>query len=412
LREQQQRLAQWQQEARPLVWAHAVSVGETLTLLPALQAWLQQEETHPAAALWFTTTTQTGQQVALQQWQGSPVLQAQAMLGFLPHESWWAMHRLQRHLKPRLLLLMETELWPGLLLWQALLHRVPVVLVNGRLSQRSFGGYWWLSRLLGLGWVLRHTLAAAWMQSPEDAARLQALGFPAARCEVMGNLKWATPSVAHRLVGPAEEAKPLCPPWLRVPSVKEAPVLVLASTHAGEEALLIEGLTAFITQHPEATVVLAPRHPERAAAVATLLKEAGLLFERRSCWKTETPSPQYLLLDTVGELKVVLPWATLAVVCGSFLPSLGGHNILEPLQAGVPVLFGPHMRHFEAVTQQVLAAKAGVQAANPAALWRSMDVLLADPQACHALVQAAQAMLSQQQEPLQYFIRRLQQQVR
>ena len=195
-REQQQRLVQWQQEARPLVWAHAVSVGETLTLLPALQAWLQHEETHPAAALWFTTTTQTGQQVALQQWQASPVLQAQALLGFLPHESWWAMHRLQCHLKPSILLLMETELWPGLLLWQALLQRVPVVLVNGRLSQRSFGGYWWLSRLLGFGWVLRHTLAAAWMQSPEDAARLQALGLPAERCEVMGTLKWATPPAA------------------------------------------------------------------------------------------------------------------------------------------------------------------------------------------------------------------------
>ena len=189
-------------------------------------------------------------------------------------------------------------------------------------------------------------------------------------------------------------------------------MLVLASTHAGEEALLIEGLAAFIANDPEATVVWVPRHPERAVAVATLLKEAGLLFERRSAWQPSIPSPQYVLLDTVGELKGVLPWATLAVVCGSFLPSLGGHNILEPLQAGVPVLFGPYMRHFEAVTQQVLAAKAGVQAANPAALWRSIDVLLADPQARHALVQAGQLVLSQQQKPLQHFIWRLQQQVR
>ena len=310
-----------------VVWVHAVSVGEVLAMTTVVT---RLRETGQRVVV--STTTATGQKLARERFGAENVF-------YFPVDFAFAVRPYLRALRPSLLVLAEAEFWPNVLrLTKGSGARVAVV--NARISDRSFPRY---RRFLGLmRGMLRHvdTFLA---QSEEDARRLVEIGADAARVRVAGNLKFdVKPRTQTSLV-------PALRPTLD--SEGAGPVIVAGSTLAGEEEILLDAFAAVLQQHPKATMVLAPRHPERFAAVAGLLTARGVRWRRRSEWQPGTPlAAQVLLLDSIGELAAIYELATLAFVGGSLVPA-GGHNIVEPARFGVPVVVGPHNENFREIVE-------------------------------------------------------------
>jgi 3-deoxy-D-manno-octulosonic-acid transferase len=268
-------------------------------------------------------------------------------------------------IRPRAVLLTETELWPAFI--RACTRRgIPVVAVNGRISPRSYPRYrrvrFWFGR------VLREVRLFC-MQSPEDAARIRDLGAPADRVHVVGNLKFdlagdEDPGEGARVRGMLGLAP-------------DRPVLVAGSTHKGEEPVVLEAFARARDAVPDLALVLAPRHPERLDEVAGLLREARLRWARRS----QAPVPgetAAILVDTMGELARLYAAGTVVYIGGSLVP-VGGHNVLEPAAHGRPVLFGPHMGNFAEMARLFLEQGAGLQVQDAAGLAAGAVRLLADP---------------------------------
>jgi 3-deoxy-D-manno-octulosonic-acid transferase len=314
---------------RPLIWLHAVSVGEVLAvtrLVKTLDAEL------PGHFVVISTTTRTGQALARERFGANRVF-------YCPLDLPWAVRAYLNALKPRLLVLAETEFWPNLL--NGCFRRgIPVAVVNARISDRSWPRYKMLRRfwkpLLGpLGSVLA--------QSETDAERLIAIGCALRRVAVAGNLKFD--------VRAAEEAEAT---RLLKASAASLRFVVAGSTLEGEEAALLEAWPKLLNVDAQLAMVLAPRHPERFAAVAALLEKSGNRWVRRSKFAlAELLRPgEIVLLDTIGELASVYSLASVAFVGGSLVPA-GGHNPLEPAQFGVPILMGPHYANFAAITDSL-----------------------------------------------------------
>jgi len=300
--------------ARP-VWIHAASVGEALAAGP-LVAVLRQRL--PDAPIVMSTTTLTGRGVAETELRPDGAT-------LLPIDPFRIVDRAFRTVRPRCLLLLETEIWPGLLRAASGVG-ASIAVVSGRVSVRSLRRYLWLGALFrgALAYVDRFG-----MQTAGDAERIMALGAPADRVWVTGSLK------AGR-VGPTTQTKP---PF---GGMEGRSLLVAASTQPGEEAFVLAACTPLWKLHPEALLLVAPRRPERFDAVENLVAQSGLRFERRSRMNGAVASTtQVVVLDTVGELPAFLPQA-LAVFVGGTVAPLGGHNVLEPAGCAKPVAFGPH----------------------------------------------------------------------
>ncbi len=321
---------------RPVVWLHAVSVGEVLAVSRLVA---ELDEALPGWQVLISTTTRTGQELARQRFGENRVF-------YCPLDLPWAVRAYMKALNPRMLVLAETEFWPNLL--TACFRRgVPVTVVNARISDRSWPRY---RALRGLWRPMLGNLSLALAQSEVDAERLRALGCGAKRVSVVGNLKFD--------VRAAEEAE--ATRILRSLG-KGKRFLVAGSTLEGEEAALVEIWPQIIAAHPDLVLILAPRHPERFEAVATLLRSASLSFTRRSTWKASPPaavaSGSVILIDTIGELASLYSLATIAFVGGSLIPA-GGHNPLEPAQFAVPIVMGPHYVNFRAITDDLVAHSA------------------------------------------------------
>ena len=330
---------------RGVLWIHAVSVGEVRAAAPLVRA-LQQE--FAGHELLITCSTATGRD-ALQQMYGDSVSSA-----WLPYDYPGAVRRFVERFRPHLGVLMETEIWPNLLAC-CKAFKVPVVLANGRMSERSARGY---SRWDGLTRPAFATLAAACAQSEADAARLAALG--ANPVPVCGNLKFdMTPDAAHAAAGRAWRA------------ALGRPVVMLASTREGEEKLLLDALSASTSS---ALAVFVPRHPQRFDAVAALL---GPTAQRRSHGESPRPQDRFFLGDTMGEMTFYYSAADVAIIGGSFLP-LGGQNLIEACATGTPVVFGPSMYNFAEASTLALAAGAAVQAQDAGDAVRLAVALLGD----------------------------------
>jgi len=330
---------------RGVLWIHAVSVGEVRAAAPLVRA-LQQE--FAGHELLITCSTATGRD-ALQQMYGDSVSSA-----WLPYDYPGAVRRFVERFRPHLGVLMETEIWPNLLAC-CKAFKVPVVLANGRMSERSARGY---SRWDGLTRPAFATLAAACAQSEADAARLAALG--ANPVPVCGNLKFdMTPDAAHAAAGRAWRA------------ALGRPVVMLASTREGEEKLLLDALSASTSS---ALAVFVPRHPQRFDAVAALL---GPSAQRRSRGESPRPQDRFFLGDTMGEMTFYYSAADVAIIGGSFLP-LGGQNLIEACATGTPVVFGPSMYNFAEASTLALAAGAAVQAQDAGDAVRLAVALLGD----------------------------------
>ena len=321
---------------RPLIWLHAVSVGEVLAASRLVR---ELDRAFPGFHLVISTTTRTGQELARERFGANRVF-------YCPLDLPWAVHAYLKALNPQLLILAETEFWPNLL--SGCFRRgIPVAVVNARISDRSWPRY----RLLRNLWKpLLGRLSRVLAQSETDAGRLKAIGCLPERLTVNGNLKFDV-RVA-RETDATRQLKALAP---------DLRLVVAGSTLEGEEAALVEAWPQLLEADPQLAMILAPRHLERFAAVAALLENSGAAWIKRSSWLTErdrAPRPlrpgEIVLLDTIGELAPVYSLAAVAFVGGSLIPA-GGHNPLEPAQFGVPIVMGPHYANFRAITNDLLA---------------------------------------------------------
>jgi 3-deoxy-D-manno-octulosonic-acid transferase len=323
-----------------VLWVHAVSVGEARAAAPLVRA-LQQA--YPDHTLLMTGTTAAGRET-IKQVYGESVIAT-----FLPYDYPEAVQAFLERFRPRLGILMETEIWPNLLaLCEG--NDVPVVLANARMSEKSARGY---RRWRSLTGPAIRSLAAVCAQSEADAARLRELG--AQRVELTGNLKFdVTLDEAQLAAGRDWRAK------------VGRPVVLLASTREGEEKLLLNHLKdeAFLT-------VVVPRHPQRFDEVSSISQS------RRTRARLPDPNDQVHLGDTMGEMAFYYAACDVAIIGGSFLP-LGGQNLIEALAAGAPVVFGPSMFNFAEASRLALAAGAAIQVSDPAAALRLARMLLSD----------------------------------
>jgi len=340
----------------PSIWIHAVSVGEVLVargLVVALKA------RFPARRVIVSTTTATGNALARQ------ALAADGVF-FNPLDLPWSVRRALAGLNPSLLVLVETEIWPNLI-HEAHRRGTRVAVANGRLSPRSFPRYRRLRPLLAR--VLRE-VDVFLMQGEAHAERARALGAPPARVRVTGNIKYDAPAASG---ASSAGMKAL------LGEGADTPLWVAGSTMAGEEELVFRAFAEARAGAPRLRLLIAPRHPERAAEVATLAQRDGHHVARRSeLGPSSWPGGDVLVLDTMGELAHAYPFATVVFVGGSLVPT-GGHNVLEPGLAGRAVIVGPHMENFQEIADELRAAGALVQIAQPAELGPTVSRLLQDP---------------------------------
>lgn len=346
--------------AERVIWLHAVSVGELL----AASRLIDELGASSGCNVLISTTTRTGQRLARERFGADRVF-------YFPLDFAFAVRAYLRALRPRMVVLLETEFWPRMLT-ECRRAGVPVVVLNARISDHSWPRY---LRLRFLWRRLLNGFALVLAQSEVDAERLVALG--ASHAQVGGNLKYDV-RVAER--APVTEA-------LERNFPVDAKVVVCGSTLAGEEELLTESVPR------EVITILAPRHPERFDAVAAMLEKRGLSFVRGSQWMI-SPAPlaagTFFLLDSIGELASVYSLASVAFVGGGMFVA-GGHNPLEPAQFGVPIVMGPHYENFRGIVEKLRAANA-VAVAGPSELGSALRSLLADENAAKAMGERAHAI--------------------
>jgi 3-deoxy-D-manno-octulosonic-acid transferase len=341
----------------PVIWVHAVSLGEVTAAAPVLEGLAAR---HPHVRIVLTTATPTGRERA------ETLFGATVRVGYLPYDTPGAMRRWVTRMRPLLVVILETELWPNLF-HQCRRRGIPVVLANARLSPRS------VRRYRRFGALFRDVFAGdvrVAAQSPEDAARFIAVGADPSRTVAIGNVKFD---------GLADDGTVTRGGALRASFWPGRPVWIAGSTHAGEEEMMVAAHRILRAAVPSALLLLVPRHPARFAAVAELLARRGESFERRSDGGPVTPGCPVLLVDSVGELASLYAAADVAFVGGSLVP-VGGHNLLEPAALGVPVLTGPHQDNGREVAELLVKAGAVLCVDDAVALGAELESLFADPQ--------------------------------
>ena len=337
-------------------WVHAVSVGETLAAVPIVE---ELGRLHPELPILVTTVTETGARVARER------LARLAIHRYFPLDLPGAVRRAIARNRPQLFVVLETELWPNL--FRALAARgVPVMIANGRISDRSYRRYR-LARTFMRG--LLETVAVFGMRSDEDARRIIGLGAAPERVFVTGNVKndapaddGAAPTLWRRLLGLAPGA----------------PVWIAGSTHRGEEPIVLDVHARLRERHAGLVLIVAPRHPERVLEVERLVRERGLPVVRRSELPKGRTDGATIILDTVGELAQLYQLADVVFVGGSLVPS-GGHNMVEVALRRKPALFGPHTTNFRESAELLAGSGGGLVVRDAAELERELARLLGDP---------------------------------
>jgi 3-deoxy-D-manno-octulosonic-acid transferase len=337
------------------LWFHAVSVGEVEAVIPLIR---RMRAHFPDLPCLVTTTTPTGSRRVTE------VLGTAIQHVYLPYDMPDSVQRFLAHFQPRLAVIMETEIWPNL--YRACrCAEIPLVLVNARLSERSARGY------ARLGALMREALRDVYCiaaQTEADRQRFVVLGSSIGDSLVTGNIKFDIELSSEMGVNAAILRK-ACFGALR-------PVWVAASTHEGEEALVLDAFKRIRTDHPALVLIIAPRHPERFESVAVQCRAAGWRLARRSLAETGQNTDVYLL-DTLGELKQFYCVSDIAFVGGSLVP-VGGHNLMEPAAAAIPVLTGPHLRNFKVAADALLSAGGALLVHDASELASACSALLSD----------------------------------
>lgn len=352
----------------PPIWFHAVSVGEVMASLPLIRALASSFKDR---AVWLSTVTSTGQEVAK--------AKAQGIRGtfYLPYDLPWSVSRAVNRMRPALFVTAETEIWPNLLL-NMKARGIASAMVNGRISDRSFPRY---RRFKPLFKKVLECFDLFCMQSQESAERVLAMGADPERVHVVGNLKFDIS------VAPVEVSY-----WKGLLGIPEgAQVWVAGSTHPGEEEKILGAFLRISARYPGLYLVVAPRAPERFDEVETLVACTGVPVRRRS--RPEKTGARVILLDTIGELAQIYALATVVFVGGS-LKNKGGHNPLEAALHGKPVVFGPHMENFREIAALLLEARAARSIENQEELAHVVEEILANPEKGEKMGQNAKAVLS------------------
>jgi len=340
-------------EADGVIWFHTVSVGEAEAAFPLIKRVAEQ---HPNTGILVTTTTPTGS------------ARVKAFLGhsvqhvYLPYDTPGAMRRFYRCFKPKIGIILETEIWPNML-HQAKLQGVPTLIVNARLSEKSAKGY------ARLGSFMRQTLADishVCAQTQQSADRFVTLGLAFSKVSVPGNIKFDMSLPANI----SEQTEVIRRDWFQ-----QRPSWIAASTHEGEDIKVLNAFAKLKKHFPNSLLVLVPRHPERFNDVAKLCEKRGYSVTRRSEQRSSRVNSDVFLLDTLGELRMYYGTVDIAFVGGSFVPT-GGHNMLEPAALAVPVLFGPFVHNFSEISQRLMEQKAAIQVADEDELAEQLIELL------------------------------------
>lgn len=337
------------------IMLHSVSVGETLAAIPLVRALRHR---YPSLPITVTTMTPTGSERVRSAF-GNDVYHV-----YLPYDLPCALKRFFNQVNPKLVIIMETELWPNLI---TELHRreIPLVIANARLSERSATGYRKISFLMRS--ILRRiTLIAA--QTQEDGERFVELGLQRSHLAVTGSLKFdisVTPELAARAI------------TLRRQWASRRPVWIATSTHEGEEAIILAAHRELLLRFPDLLLILVPRHPERFPTTQALTDNLGFTYSLRSSGEVPSLETQVVIGDTMGELMLLYGIADLAFVGGSLIER-GGHNPLEPAAHALPVLMGPYTFNFKDICQKLTEAGGLITVSDTTSIVKEVTSLLAD----------------------------------
>jgi 3-deoxy-D-manno-octulosonic-acid transferase len=353
--------------SEPRCWIHAVSVGESAAAVPLVEGIRQR---WPELGIVVSTITPTGARIVGERLAGA------ATHRYFPIDLPGPVRHALDAVRPRFFIAIETELWPNFL--RALARRrIPAMIANGRISDRSFRRYRWVRGLMRR--VLADVSVFA-MQTEEDARRIIALGAPPARVVVTGNLKSDLLPEAD-----VEDAAG----WReRLCLTPAARLWIAGSTHRGEETIVLDAFLRARTRCPDLALLLAPRHPERVGEVEALIHERGLAAARRSRLPADAAPGAVVILDTVGELAALYAVAETVFVGGSLVP-IGGHNVLEPAMRGKPVLVGPHMSNFREGAELLQRSGGGLIVKDGPELERELARLLEDRDLARRMGEAA-----------------------
>ena len=357
------------------IWFHVVSVGETNAAQPLIEHYLKAG--HPVLV---TNTTKTGQARAKSLFLKAPYLDLfQAV--YLPADQVHLIREFYQKYQPKLLALVETELWPNLI-DQAQHFKVPCLLINARLSEKSAKGY---AKVKGLTRGMLQNLQQVLAQDLATQQRFIALGMPSERTSVVGNIKFDI-SAPEDFV---EQAVQLQQTW----QLQDRKIITLASTHAPEEQQLLTALKPYFAQHPELLCIVVPRHPERFDEVAAQVQKLQLNMQRRSLAEVIQPETQVYLADSMGEMWL---WYALSQVCyvgGSLNEPGGGHNILEPLALNVATVLGKNYFNFQSIVDEFVAAEAVYVVEDAEQAVETLTQLLFEPALRAQLNQNAQVIM-------------------
>jgi 3-deoxy-D-manno-octulosonic-acid transferase len=380
-------------DQRPLIWMHAVSLGEVVAITPLVR---ELHRRHPDHRFAVSTATETGRDAVEQRLAGI------AEHVYAPVDFPWAVARTIDRLRPVLYVFIETELWPNLL-GQLARRGVPAVMINGRLSTRSYAR----QRRAPVRWLygrILRSLRLCLMQSDRDAERIISLGADPRAVHRTGNIKFDQPlPVSDRTVSRTD-----------IGLAEGAPLLVAGSTHAVEEEIVVDAYRLTLARHPSAQLLLAPRHIERAEAIEAMVRERGLTVRRRSQGRESEQAagsrPHVVILDSRGELAGIYREATVAFVGGTFVP-IGGHNLLEPAFWAKPVLFGPYTDHCVEIANLFEQTGGGRRVNSPEELNAAVIRLFDHHDECRRMGQAAQSMVRENQGALRATIEAIEDQL-
>ncbi len=355
-----ERLGYYPYRLEKSIWVHAVSVGETIAALPLIKALLQEFPQFPLVVTNMTPTGAARVRAALKE----TVKQV-----YIPYDIPRAVNRFLKCMNPQVAIVMETELWPNLF---ASCHEssIPIVILNARLSPQSAQGYARIPSLTRDIFISIHSLAA---QSSADAERFIALGLPREKVTVTGNLKFDL-----ELPGDLSDKSEALQNYLG----KERLIWIAASTHPGEEEIILAAHHLILKKYPSALLILVPRHPDRFAAVAALAKQQAFNVVCRSSGDACLPHTQIYLGDTMGELLLLYEVAHVAFVAGSFA-QVGGHNMLEPAVLHKPIITGPVLFNFVEISQMLVKTKGMMIVQNGEELAAEVERFFADEQYRH-----------------------------
>lgn len=375
---------------RKTIWIHGLSVGEVTSALP-LVAGIRNR--FPDAFLFFSATTDSGAKVAAQLLSGSTDLLIPFPFDLLPVTSLFV-----RIVRPDLFILVETDFWPNIL---HTLHRqnIPAMVVNGRVSQKSFGSYRSFSFFFRpMFLTFRHLC----MQTENDRANMMALGVPPERIHTLGNLKFDTPLIVNSGANSVE-------PPLALPD--NGLLLVAGSTHQGEEEIILSAYLRLRADFPHLFLLIAPRDVSRGKEIQATAEAKGVTTIRRSqksgMREGKDTFSRLLILDTIGELAACYRFADIAFVGGSLIRK-GGHNPIEPAIMGAPVLFGPHMEDFAEISQELLTAGGAKRVGGEASLVQTAGDWLADDKSRKDAGLAALRCVERQQGVVERHLRLIQ----